>query len=128
MSLQSPEHLSNGKYLDEGMVVTAYQKISTDFSFVPAGRYYSDGNFTGQRYREEFLKPLLLANDLVEVDIDDTAGLGSSFLEEAFGGLVREGYFTAPQLHKRLKVVARNPRSKMYELSIWKFIDNAQKG
>jgi hypothetical protein len=125
---QSPERLLNGKSLDDTKSLMAHLKIATDFSFVPAGRYYADGPFTGQKFREELLKPLLSNNERVSIDIDGAAGYGSSFLEEAFGGLVREGYYTSSDLRKQLIIVANEPQSKAYELAIWKYIDNARRG
>jgi len=39
------------------------------------------------------------------IDLDDVRGFGSSFLEEAFGGLVRNG-FGVEELKKRINFVA----------------------
>jgi len=36
------------------------------------------------------LKPLLAEHERLEVDLDGTAGYCTGFLEEAFGGLIRE--------------------------------------
>ena len=66
--------------------------IGKDFSRYPAGRYTSDGPFRGESFRSKFLVPALNNNHKIIVLLDDTAGYGSSFLEEAFGGLVRLGY------------------------------------
>jgi hypothetical protein len=66
--------------------------LSKDFSRHPAGRYRSDGPYTGEQFREEFLEPSLGKNEYVIVELDGARGYGSSFLEEAFGGLVRAGY------------------------------------
>jgi len=66
--------------------------IGKDFSRYPAGRYLSDGPFSGELFRSNFLVPALENNEKIVVLLDDTAGYGSSFLEEAFGGLVRLGY------------------------------------
>jgi hypothetical protein len=33
--------------------------IAKDFSDVPSGRYYTDGDWTGQKFRDEFLIPNL---------------------------------------------------------------------
>lgn len=63
--------------------------IGKEFSRYPAGRYIADGPNSGERFREEFLLPRLQRNEQVVVELDDTAGYGSSFLEEAFGGLIR---------------------------------------
>lgn len=65
--------------------------IARDFSRYPAGRFLEDGPFSGQRFRDEFLKPALDADILITIELDGTRGYGSSFLEEAFGGLVRAG-------------------------------------
>jgi len=66
--------------------------IERNFSRYPAGRYFDDGPYSGQRFREEFLIPALSGTDKVIVELDGARGYGSSFLEEAFGGLVRKGY------------------------------------
>lgn len=102
--------------------------IGRDFSDVPMGRYHpADGNFSGQRFREEFLVPALQdGNNVVEVTIDDTEGFGSSFLEEAFGGLVRKHGFTIQDLEKRLKIIHKKSGFWLYEKSIWNHIRNAK--
>jgi len=51
-------------------------------------------------------------------------GYGSSFLEEAFGGLVRKNGFIASDLHKRLDVRSANDRSLVTE--VWSYIDDAK--
>lgn len=66
--------------------------VANDFSRYPAGRYKTDGPFSGERFRDEFLRPVLDANDKATIELDGVRGYGSSFLEEAFGGLVRAGY------------------------------------
>jgi hypothetical protein len=63
-----------------------------DFTRYPAGRHRSDGHFSGERFREEFLIPAIEKCDHVLIRLDCTAGFGSSFLEEAFAGLVRAGF------------------------------------
>ena len=60
------------------------------------------------------------------MEIDGTEGYGSSFLEEAFGGLVRKGYCTAAELHDRLKIETADPAFKVYSTLIWKYIDEAE--
>ncbi|WP_246327230.1 STAS-like domain-containing protein [Burkholderia guangdongensis] len=95
--------------------------IAKDYSDEPGGRYYTDGPHSGQRFREEFLAPALRNNEVVEVDIGDVLAFGSSFLEEAFGGLVRLG-FAARDLHNRLRVVSGSPT---HQKRIWRYIDDA---
>ncbi len=79
--------------------------VSRDYTRFPAGRYVSDGRFSGERFRNDFLIPALKLADKVEVQFDGTLGPGSSFLEEAFGGLLRAG-FAPSELAKQLEISA----------------------
>lgn len=101
-------------------------KIANDYSETPLGRYVTDGEFSGERFREEFLRPALQQPGEVEVDIDDVEGYGSSFLDEAFGGLIREGYFSAKDLNQRLRVKSCDPNYALYRDLIWKYIKEAK--
>jgi hypothetical protein len=67
--------------------------IATDFSRVPGVRFPEEGDYPGQDFREKVLLPKLKEaikeGVKLEVILDGTAGLGTSFLEESFGGLIR---------------------------------------
>jgi hypothetical protein len=80
--------------------------IAKDFSPTPGGRYRRQGPNSGEQFREEVLLPRFeeaaLANKILVVDLDGGLGYASSFLEEAFGGLVR--------LKKSVAVVERTLR------------------
>lgn len=65
--------------------------VAEDFSPRPYGRYKSDGEYSAERFRDEFLIPAIEKGDKFIVDLSGSNRYGSSFLEEAFGGLVREG-------------------------------------
>lgn len=69
-------------------------KISEEFTKTPGGRYRSDGKFSGQEFKEDVLENLLkialVSKEKIVIDLDDTYGYPSSFLEEAFGGLARD--------------------------------------
>ena len=99
-------------------------QIAKDFSAFPAGRYRSDGNNSGQVFREDFLVPALQGYEQVIVNLDGTIGLGSSFLEEAFGGLVRECPFSLEQLRKKLKIQSS---LESYADEIWDYISQAKR-
>lgn len=67
-------------------------QIATDFSRHPAGRNVTDGPKSGEHFRQQFLEPLFKNGEhQIVLELDGTRGYGSSFLEEAFGGLVRCG-------------------------------------
>ena len=67
--------------------------VARDFSTTPGGRYERDGEFSGEAFRTRIMLPQLLiamkAGEKLHVSLDGTAGYATSFLEEAFGGLVR---------------------------------------
>jgi hypothetical protein len=96
--------------------------VSKHFSRFPAGRFKTDSNVSGEAFRELLVKKLT-ENDTVMVLLDDTMGFGSSWLEEAFGGLVTNEKFTASDLRKKLTVEASDT-SLVTE--IWEYINKDQ--
>lgn len=78
--------------------------IAKDFSPSPAGRFPNDGPYNGERFRDEFLAPALRGSGDVTVILDGVSGFGSSFLEEAFGGLIRTGIIDLHSAESRLKI------------------------
>lgn len=84
--------------------------VAEDFSRYPGGRYRDDGEHSGEEFRDDFLVPALeLAranNGKVVVVLDGVTGYPSSFLEEAFGGLVRERKYTQEILADLLEIRA----------------------
>jgi hypothetical protein len=99
--------------------------IGQDFSDVPSGRFPEDGEFNGQKFRQEILVPALRHNEHVSVDIDHTEGYGSSFLEEAFGGLIRCEGFSKEDLDARLTIVSNQPRTARYKRKIEQYLVKA---
>lgn len=69
-------------------------KISADYSNTPGPRLKSEGEYSGEDFREKMLKPnfnLAIKNkEKILIDLDGGYGYPPSFLEEAFGGLARE--------------------------------------
>ena len=76
-------------------------RVAEDFTRFPAGRYISDGRYSGQRFRQDFIVPALKSADSVRIELDGALAYGSSFLEEAFGGLLRDEGFTSADLDNR---------------------------
>ena len=68
--------------------------VAKEFTLTPGGRYKAEGDFSGELFREEILKPRFLMckekEETLVVDLDGGYGYGTSFLDEAFGGLARE--------------------------------------
>jgi hypothetical protein len=81
--------------------------IANDFTKFPAGRFKDDGPYSGELFRERFLAPALSTDEQLVIDLDGARGYGSSFLEEAFGGLVRLG-FPVDVVLARIKFVSKD--------------------
>lgn len=63
--------------------------IAKDFTDTPGARYYNDGDFPGEEFRDRFLKNIFNEYDKIIINLDGTEGYPTSFSEEAFGGLAR---------------------------------------
>src|ERR1700691_5841505 len=104
--------------------------VARDFSRTPGGRHISDGPFSGQLFRDRILAPALQEarrnNDRVVVILDGTRGYLSSFLEEAFGGLVRECGFTHRELDRLLEIRTHDPYYKHYKITANRAIAEAR--
>ncbi|QIC63487.1 STAS-like domain-containing protein [Acinetobacter schindleri] len=102
--------------------------VAEDFYRRPAGRYRSQGTYTGEAFREDILLPHLKKlpqNDKLLVDFTGVSMTGSSFLEEAFGGLVRNHSFDYSKLKDIL--VLSFPRRPSLEETVWKYIQDADR-
>nr|WP_247681885.1 STAS-like domain-containing protein [Paenibacillus sp. Marseille-P2973] len=68
-------------------------EIASEFTKTPGPRSRTEGEFSGEQFREEILCEKLekAFNENVKliVNLDGTFGYGTSFLEEAFGGAAR---------------------------------------
>lgn len=100
--------------------------IANDFSRFPAGRFREDGKASGEAFREDLLAPALRDVQRVAVVFDGVAGFGSSFLEEAFGGLVRKCKFDKPFLDEHLELRAEAPDLADFILLAKRYIEQAQ--
>lgn len=48
----------------------------------------------------------LIVASIIEVCFDGVLGAGSCFLDEAFGGLIRDGVIARDDFYRRIKIVA----------------------
>jgi len=93
--------------------------IAKDFSKYPAGRNKADGPYCGELFRETHLEPSMQDNKELTIKLDGTRGYGSSFLEEAFGGLVRAGH-TPVKIKKLITIISSDSSLKE---EIFEYID-----
>jgi hypothetical protein len=97
--------------------------ISKQFTKLPGGRYKRLGPFSGEEFRDNFLVGPLRQGKTVVVELDGVRGYGSSFLEEAFGGVVRELDLDPIEALRRLKVESS---VESWKLDVEDYIRNAK--
>ncbi|SMX44475.1 hypothetical protein OCA8868_03155 [Octadecabacter ascidiaceicola] len=106
--------------------------IAAQFSRHPSGRVEADGPDNGERFRNELLAPVLLKaldrgeNQKVVVDIDGCRSFGSSFLEEAFGGLSRLPSFPFAEALEILSIRSAKPHLQIYRDAILEYLADAK--
>jgi STAS-like domain of unknown function (DUF4325) len=83
--------------------------VAKDFTRFPSGRFRRNGSTSGEAFREDFLEPPLKKGQEISVELDGTIGYGSSFLEEAFGGLIRSLRISPLELTAKLRLVSEDP-------------------
>ena len=98
-----------------------YINIAREFSPIPRGRFRGSSDKSGQAFREDILYPkiceALKNKDTLEVDLKGMLGLGSTFLEESFGGLVREHGMNPDEILKTIKFLPGNNLDLWVELT-----------
>ena len=78
--------------------------VAKQFARLPGFRFRRLGPNSGEEFRDRFLVEPLRAGKSVIVELDGVRGYGSSFLEEAFGGVVRQLDLTIEDALRRLQV------------------------
>lgn len=99
--------------------------IAKDYSRCPGARYESEGDFSGERFRKEFLAPMLKKSIetgvKLEVVLDGSAGYSTSFIEESFGGLIRSDHFTIQEVSDNIIIISDEDPSYAEDINdYWK--------
>jgi len=104
--------------------------IGKDFSLDPSGRFYTDGEGSGEEFREDCLKNLIESlepNEKLQIILDDgVEAYGSSFLVEGFAGMVKHGYITSDNLLDKLEVQFTDQDFEFYKNKIIEYISQAK--
>lgn len=105
-------------------------KIATDFTTAPGPRLISEGKFSGEQFRKEVLLPkvreAISKKCSLVVDLDGTSGYGTSFLEESFGGLIREDKISLATINSFLTLVSTEEPDLLMEIR--EYLEDAEKG
>ena len=95
--------------------------VAKEFSPTPGFRTKEEGPFPADEFRDNILYPKLKDaienNDCLLVDLDGSAGYGTSFLEEAFGGLIRECKLSYQDIMAHLQLKSDDDPSYIDEIN-----------
>lgn len=93
-------------------------KISQDYSEILGARNISDGEYSGEDFRERILIPKFLEakekKEKLIIDFDGGYGNPVSFVEEAFGGLARK--FGTDAVLETLEFISNDEESLVREV------------
>lgn len=94
--------------------------VKDEFSDSPAGRLPIHDDANGQLFRQTVLREALKKHTHVTVDFTGVKTIvGSSFLDEAFAGLVYHDGFTEEQVKARLDIIIPSDPSKVATAWAW---------
>jgi len=106
-------------------------KLAEKFSRTPGPRYASEGNHSGEDFRKNVLYPAYEAavteGNVLVVVLDGTCGYGTSFLEEAFGGLIRENGIPLASLNQNLRIVSEEEPDLLKEVAEYMDVAESQR-
>lgn len=104
--------------------------VGNSFHHRPMGRKKADGEFSGEVFRETILLPFFKkvkesnSNEILVLDFNNVSMAGSSFIEEAFGGLVRDG-FSKKFIKDHLEIIVDIELKELISDRIYQYIDKA---
>ena len=105
--------------------------IAKDFSRIPGARFPEEGDYSGQEFRKNILQPklkeALAIHTTLRVVLDGTAGLGSSFLQESVGGLIRNDGFSYEDIQKTIVLISDEDEEYIEEINEYLLAAHEQK-
>ena len=93
------------------------------FTRDPGPRQKIRGPGSGEEFRQEWVVPALARAERIAIDLNDTSGYGSSFIDEVFGGLIRKRILTPSEVRRRITVISSD---QSYIREAWQSVDEAE--
>lgn len=97
--------------------------IAKEFSRCPGARYRIEGDYSGEEFRTEHLVPKLREaikeHVKLEVILDGSSGYSTAFIEESFGGLIRNDGFELPVLTDTLILISDEDPTYIDDINIY---------
>ena len=105
--------------------------IERDFSDCPGHRYIKDGNHSGELFRDTilvvYIEKALSRKLKLLIDLDGTYGMCPGFLEETFGGLIREKGYSKETLTNLIIFKSQESKYNIEDiLGYWDDAENAK--
>lgn len=88
-----------------------------DFSTTPGARYRHLGKASGEEFRDDVLVPAFEKDKTLIINLDGVRGYGSSFLDEAFAGLVRLNKFSTDEIKLLISNIQSTNQEWLKELT-----------
>ena len=98
--------------------------VAKDYSPMVGGRYIEDGEGNATEFRKKFLVPALEKKERIVIELDGIAGYPSAFIDEAFGGLVREEKFSSEFVLEHIEFCSQR---SSYEATKESIVDHIKK-
>jgi hypothetical protein len=90
----------------EDIIMDIIYKIAKEFTDTPGPRLIVEGKFSGEMFLKDVLLPkykeAIKSDSNLVIDLDGTFGYPPSFLDEAFGGLIKETQTGTSKIFKNL--------------------------
>lgn len=105
--------------------------IAQEFTPYPEGRSREDSDFSGEFFRQKHLIPAFLnalkKSEKLEVCLEGMKILTPSFLEEAFGGLVREMLprMSFGEIKEVIEITAESQKYDYFIKKTWNYMEEA---
>ena len=100
--------------------------VARQFSRTPSARVFEEGKFPGAELRQiiaPLIKECIDKKESFIINLDGASGYGTSFLEEVFGGLIRNEEINYQDLKSVLHFITKEEPE--LEAEIWEYIDDA---
>jgi hypothetical protein len=89
--------------------------LVSDFDECPSGRYKWESETSGERFRDDFIKPALAEFGEVTVNLNSADSLPPSFLDEAFGLLAKE--MGRREFDRKVKIILDDDKTALRKLN-----------
>jgi hypothetical protein len=100
-----------------------YLNVAAEFTDNPGPRSPAEGDFSGEEFLNKHLvikfKEAVDAGDVLFIDLDDTEGYATSFLESTFGGLVRDYGYDPETVLKHIKLKSEDEPFLIDEIELY---------